>query len=195
MKPFHLGAASGVLAATTAGVIFAWRNPGVNVQYIQRLRFELAGIVQPTAAQELALALFLQSTMTANYSGGTACGSAARARVFDGQRVLRGSAIPTSQLADANVMIATTTNLTAGGGDVIDTQPWSQRSVHVPATALDRVDTLVLEWKNPSQADEHDDPKHGCLILLPDTGFNITLPVALGAAFTARLSAEIDWVE
>ncbi len=195
MKPFHLGAASGVIAATTTGVIFAWRNPGVNVQYIQRLRFELAGIVQPTNAQELALALFFQSTFTANYTGGTACGLAGRARKFDGQRILASAALATSQLADANVRIADTGALSAGGGDVIDAQPWSRRGVHVPATALDRVDTLVLEWKNPAQGVDHEDEKHGCLILPADTGFNVSLPVALGAAFTARLSAEIDWVE
>lgn len=195
MKPFHLGAASGVIAATTSGVIFAWRNPGARVQYIQRLRFELAGIVQPTNAQELALALFYQSVFTANYTGGTACGDAARARVYDGQRVLASAALPTSQLVADNVRIASTGALSAGGGDVIDSQPWSRRAVHVPATALDRVDTLVLEWKNPSQADEHDDPKHGCLILPADTGFHVSLPVALGAAFTARASAEVEWLE
>lgn len=195
MKPFHLGAASGVIAAGTSGVIFAWRNPGANVQYVQRVRFELAGIVQPTAAQELALALFFQSAFTANYTGGTACGLAGRARKYDGQRVINSTARATSQLADANVRIADTGALSAGGGDVIDTQPWARRGVHVPATALDRVDTLVLEWKNPAQGVDHEDEKHGCLILPPDTGFNITLPVALGAALTARLSSEIDWVE
>lgn len=195
MRTFHLGAASGVIAATTSGVIFAWRNPGAAVQYIQRVRFELAGIVQPTSAQELAIALFYQSVFSANYTGGTACGLAARSRYFDGQRVLPSTALASSQLADANVRIADTGALSAGGGDAIDTQPWARRGVHVPATALDRVDTLVLEWKNPAQGVEHEDPKNGCLVLPANTGFNLTLPVALGTALTARLSAEVDWLE
>jgi hypothetical protein len=185
------------LAATTTGVIFAWRNASLtNKQYVERVRFELSPITLPTGPQEAALALFFQSVMSANYTGGTDLVAAPRNRILDVQRITASGQVPVSVVAAGNVMIATTAALAAGGGDVIDANPWSQRSAQMPAaTAGSAPAGLVLEWKNPSQADHHNNPEQGCMILGPDQGFNITLPVALGAAFTARLTAEVDWLE
>lgn len=199
MKHFHVGAVSGTIAATTTGVIFAFRNSSANaIQYVQRFRFKLTPVVLPTTNPAFAsLQLKLQSVFTANYSGGTDLLTAIRPRILDTQRILVASQAPTSVAAAGNIMIATTTNLTAGGGDTVDTQPWSHVSGISPAAgvAAPQVQPLILEWVNPTQGLEHNDPFQGCFALRQDTGFNVALPVALATGFTAELAAEVEWLE
>lgn len=197
MKHFHVGAVSGTIAATTTGVVFAWRNASADsIQYIQRFRFKLTPIANPTAVAFASLQVKLQSVFNANYTGGTDLLTATRPRILDLQRIVAGSQAPVSANAAGNIRIASTTNLTAGGGDVIDTQPWAHVAGTFPAVATaQQVQPLILEWTNPTLGLEHNDPYQGCLALRTDTGFNVTLPVALAAGFTAELAAEVEWLE
>lgn len=198
LKHFHVSGTSGVLAAATTGVIGVFRNSNTGtIQYIQRVRCRLGPITVPTTAQEVALALNLQSVFSANYTGGTDLLTAVRARILDVQRVLQSSYTPTSTVAAGDIRIASTAALAAGGGDVVDTQPYVRAGIWHPATAAqtDVIPDLILDWVNPTQGLEHNDPSQGCIPLLPNTGFNVNLPVALGTAYTARFTMEVDWLE
>ncbi len=201
MKHFHLGAKSGVIAATVSGVVFAWRNPSTtHKQYLQRVRFTLSAVANPTAVALAEMQMNLQSVFSANYTGGTdisiAATTAVRARILDTQRIVASSQVPSSVLATGNVRIADTGALSAGGGDVIDTHPYIWTAQTYPAVATAQaVPPLILEWKNPSQGLDHEDPTHGCIPLAADTGFNLTLPTALAAGFSAKLGVSIDWLE
>lgn len=202
MKSFHLGAVSGIVTAAAANaVLFAWRNSSLtNVQYVQSVIFKVLPIVPPTVEQEFAVQMNLESTFSANYSGGqdlsdpaTAANYAIRNRNTDVQRAI--SLLPVSVAASANIMIASTSALTAGGGDVIQVHPWTWTGAVLPVTAAESIQMFQGRWDNPFDTEDHQNPQRGCIPLLANTGFILRTPVALANSLTFRLAVEVDWLE
>jgi hypothetical protein len=201
MKHFHLGAASGVIAAATSGTIFAFRNPTPEWRYIQAFEATLTPTATAAFFQGIAAALTAVGACTGDFTGGTdlsdltgagAANYAISTRINDTQRIRNADKLPTSTLAAGNVRIAATGAL--GGGVAGRAQPFKQVQALFPA-AGPLVGPLTLAWNNPAQGLEHEDPLQGCIILPPDTAFIIRLPAALGAAFTAELDVSIDFLE
>lgn len=201
MKHFHQSAISGTLVATTTGVVFAWRAPATH-QYIQAFRFELHPVVNAAGVAPVSMELALQDIFNTNYTGGTdvsdrlGAGSAdysITARIRDVQKVLSASQIPVSAADVGNIRIATTGALGGGGGGTPRTQPWAHSGASFPSAGGSP--PLVLEWRNPTLGLEHEDPYQGCLLLAPDTGFVVRIPLNATALLTLQLSASVDFLE
>lgn len=196
MRHFHLGGISGTLAAGTTGVVLGWRcAASTSKQYIQSVRLSLTPLAFPTADGAIDLRLNLNSGLTANFSGGTDLVPFIAPRILDLQRTGLTNQTPSSDAVTNNIMVSTTSAL-GGGAGTISSQPWVHGAMMLSDTTAgvsQVAPPLVVQWCNPTQGLEHNDPFQGCLILNQDTGFvaQVTLP----AGTTALFSACVDWVE
>lgn len=204
MKRFHLHAVSGLVAASAAdSVLFAWRNPGVNVQWIERIHVKWRTTTGPTAAQEIAIQANYCSLFGVNFTDGsdlsdpaTAGNYAVRNTSLDLQRVTTLLQTPVSQLASGNVRIATTAGLTAGAtAPTVEAHPWAWDSfAERAAAATVPLGFAEFIWEPPVARMDHDDPQKGCWPLRPDTGFIVRLPIAT-VVMVGRVSVGVDWLE
>jgi hypothetical protein len=202
MKHFHIGAVSGVIAATTNGVLFAFHNDAANVMHIQRVRARFNVITEPDAAQELAIELAL-AAFGDDYTGGqnlsdpaTAADYAIRNRNLDKLRVLQSAWRPASSLASGNVRIASTGSLSAGASPAtVDAHGFAWIGDYFSLTATIGQPVLDLIWQSPTLGQDYERPGDGCIPLEQDRGFVVQTSAALGAGFTGRLAVEVDWIE
>lgn len=183
-------------------MVFAFRSATPDWKYIQRFRFTLEPIANTSAAGNLTLEMALQDTFTADYTGGTdvsdrtgagASNYAITARVRDALRVTQADQIPVSVIGAGDVRIASTGALGGGGGGTPRTQPWS----HIGQTLSNAAAQLplVLDWSAPGHFPNQEHPQQGCIILQPDAGFVVRIPVNATAGVTLQFSAEVDWLE
>jgi hypothetical protein len=93
-----------------------------------------------------------------------------------------------------DIRVASTAAL--GAGAAASAQPYTIVGGTYPAVASAQfVAPLILEWKNPGQGLDHESPEDGCLLLPPNTGLVLRLPIALAAGFTAVVGIEADFME
>jgi hypothetical protein len=181
-------------------VVFCFRSATPDWKYIERFRFALEPIANTSdPAGALSLELALQDVFTADYTGGTDLSTvgdsnyAITPRIRDAQRVTQALQTPVSIIGAGDVRIASTVALGGGGGGSGRTQPWSHSGRFLGnATAQD---PLVLEWSKPESSLHAQHPQQGCMVLAPDTGFIVRIPVNAAGGLTLRFSADIDWLE
>jgi hypothetical protein len=211
MNRFHLGAKSGIIAASLAAnsVLFAWRNSHTKKQlFIAAVTVKWRTLTGYTTEQEIGidvLPVTAWGASPANYTGGTDLSD-----YTGGSAVIATNAIkPRSKnrsdqalvlrsgLEAGNVMIATTAGLSHAGSPTKATHPWMSggalelaTGVTVPRSAFE------LKWEAPGfEAGGGMVDYEGCWPMPPENGFIITNPIALGAGGTGRLTVEVDWLE
>lgn len=164
----------------SAGHIFAARwSHATKVAVITALRVKWATITGFTAAQEVGLQAFITRSYTAAHSGGTAI-------TLTGNSLKKSSAHGTTTLADAR--ISTTTALT-NGTHTIDTHPIAEGSfADLAAAATVPKGRFSIELP---QLATNSYP----VILTQDTGIIIRNSILMGAAGTARVTVQMEWIE
>jgi hypothetical protein len=209
LNRFHLGAKSGIIAASLAAdsVLFAWRNAHASKhQFIARVSAKWRAITGYTAEQEIELAVLpVTSFAAASYTGGTDLsdytgGSAVLAtNAIKPRSKNRGdqSLVLRSCLESGNVRIATTAGLSHAGSPTRATHPWVAGGCQELATGVTvQRGAFDVTWEAPgfeSGAGLVD--FEGCWPIPSENGFIITNPIALGAGGTGRLYVEVDWLE
>jgi hypothetical protein len=183
---FHLGAASGLIAATAINSpLFSFRwAPGTG-QFcaIRRISLGVMTTTGPTSAQLIGWNLLMARSWTASDSGGTALTPAA-AVVSAGTNKSRGS-LQNSVATD--IRIATTGALTAGTR-VLDTQPLNSQYAWIGATTAGVGTTLTNT--NMIAYNSNDYP----ILLQNNEGFVITLALA-SVVMVHQIMVNVEWIE
>lgn len=209
MNRFHLGATSGVIAASLAAnsVLFAFRNSHASkILFVTQILVKWRTIAPYTTQQELRIALMpVTSFASANYTGGTDLSN-----YTGGSAVLATNAIKPraknranqsltlrSCLETGNVRIATTAGLSHAGSPTIATHPWADEGMLEKDASEDPAGGAIdIGWEvNPFECSAGMVDYEGGWPLPPENGFVITNPIALGAGGTGRLTVEMDWIE
>lgn len=208
MNRFHLGATSGIIAASLAAnsVLFAFRNSHASKHlFISQILVKWRTVTGYDDPQEIRIAVLpVTSFASTNYTGGTDLSNYTggspvlatnaikpRSKDRNNQRLVLRSCLETG-----NIRIATTAGLSHAGSPTIATHPWMDDSVHeldnASAPALGAMD---LGWEATGEGGGAMVDYEGCWPIPADNGFVITNPIALGAGGTGRLIVEIDWLE
>lgn len=203
---FQLSAKSGLIAGAVSAnsALFAWRNPPTKangdtnrlVQRIKRLEVVCLTLTGFPTAQEIALeARYVSSfgTPAINYSGGTDLSDQTTTNAI--RRIGPDTASNPKQvsvLQSGNVEIATTGALTNANTPVIATHPffWAG-NWELAAAATVQQGRFAGIWTPSLSAQE---AQKG-LELIPDTGFVITNPIALGSTGTVRMFVSVFFEE
>lgn len=186
------GLLTAVAAATaTAGYLWAFRfAPAAGVQpapkfaVITRLRAKLQTISGFTAAQEVGIDLSVARVFTAFVTGGTS----AVLTTNNGKKIdLPANAGTTPPSSSSAMMIGTTVALTAGT-QTLDAQPVAiePHAEGAVATAQPGASQIVMDT-----GDLLEYP----IALATNEGLIIRNTTLMGAAGTARLVVELDWLE
>lgn len=209
MNRFHLCARSGVIAGAISqdGVLFAWRNSMTNrMQFLEALTVKWRTITGFPTEQEIALSVLPVTAFgasPANYSGGTDLSNYTGGSAVTATNGIRPrskdknnpSLDLRSGLETGNIRIATTAALTHAGSPTILTHPFiADGFTELAANAALPRGFLDLFWEAPRRGDAQIDYE-GLQPIPPGQGFIITVPVALGATGTGRLTVEADFVE
>lgn len=187
---YDFGASTGLITTVAAGTdsaghIWACRwapptTPGaaaVNKRrfaLIQRLRATWSTIAGFTAAQEVSLGLFKLTTYTAAHSAGTAV-------VMSKKRTAHPASLMTAQ-------VATTGALTDGSHDAVTEQLGRKSFAELAAAA-----TVPKGYFEIFKSTE--DLAQYPILLAPNEGLLVRNEVLMGAAGTARVVVEMDWLE
>ena len=197
---FRVAAVSGLTTGIAANApVFSMRwNPAsspyqegmVRFCVIQRLRAKWRTITGFTAAQEIGLAAYVARSFTVADSGGTALtltttNAQKRTGVPPGTAGVTTGGMPTTQ---ATINIATTGTLTAGTR-TLDAQPFAEEVFADLAAAA-----TVPKGRFEAEFVNQDQPGFP-LVLSPQEGIVIQNVIAQGAAGTARIIVEVDWLE
>jgi len=187
------GLLTGVAAAgATTGHIWAFRfAPAAGVQpapkfaVITRLRAKLQTITGFTVAQEVGIDLSVARTYTAFHTGGTSATlTTTNAKKID----LPTNAGVTPPSSASQMMIGTTGALTAGT-QTLDAQPIAAE----PHIELAAAITVYGGFSQISM--DTGDLLEYPIALATNEGLILRNTVAMGAAGTARLVVELDWLE
>lgn len=185
---YAIAASSGLLTTVAAGTnsaghIFACRwgpaAAGTGPQFfvLQRLRARLVSQFPGfTAAQELAIDLAILQTYTAPHTAGTAVVPTPKRASF-----------AVSNFQAAHIQIGTTGALADGTHAAITNVVGADSSAE-PAAAVTTKSRLEI-FKSTEDLDREP------LVLAPNQGFVIRNSILMGAAGTARLIVEMDWLE
>lgn len=185
---YAIAASSGLLttvaaATDSAGHIFACRwapaAAGTGPQYmvLQRIRAKLVSQFPGfTAAQELGIDLAILQAYTAAHTAGTAITPTKKRATF-----------AASAFQAASIQIGTTGALTDGTHSAI-TNIIGADSAAEPAAAVTTKSRLEI-FKSTEDLDREP------IVLAPNQGLVVRTPILMGAAGTARLIVEMDWLE
>ena len=188
---------TGVAAGTTsAGHLFAMRWPGGNTAgvapnsprqflVLQRLRAKWRTVAGFTAAQQIGMDLSIVRGYSAAHTGGVASMTPSGKRVSG-----TGPGVPfgTSLVTAANLQISNGGALT-NGTETFDAQPikWDGfAELAAAATTFKGTMEILLST---------DDLDRYPVVLAANEGLVIRNTVAMGAAGTAQLAVELDWLE
>lgn len=174
------GLLTGVAAATnSAGHLFSLRwAPAVQlpaIMVIQRLRAKWVTVSGFTAAQEVGIDLAVLTTYSAAHTGGTAAVKVKKRGTFAASAV-------------ADVRIATTGELTDGTHDAITATIGADAYAELAAAATVGKGRMEI-LKSTEDLDREP------LQLTTGQGLVIRNSIGMGAAGTARLIVEMDWLE
>lgn len=208
MNRFHLGAASGTIAASLAAnsVLFAFRNSHATKHlFISQILVKWRTTLGYTDEQEIAIAVLpVTSFASTNYTGGTDLSNYTggspvlatnaikpRSKDRNNQRLVLRSCLETG-----NIRIASTAGLSHAGSPTIATHPWMYESLYEEDAANNpALGAMDLGWEATGEGGGAMVDYEGCWPIPPDNGFVVTNPTALGAGGTGRLIVEIDWLE
>ena len=177
------GVFTGVAAGTaSAGHLFALRFPTPQTTegffILQRLRARWRTVAGFTAAQQVAMDLSIVRGYTAAHTGGIGTQTPSRKR----------TSFPVSTIAAANLQVANTGALT-NGTEVFDAAPLKWDSFAELAAAATVAKGTMEIYLSTEDLDRYP------VVLAPNEGLVIRNLVAMGAAGTAQLGVEVDWLE
>lgn len=182
---FRMMAQSGLLttvaaATSTAGHIFAFRwSHATKLCLVTNIMVKWRTIAGFTSAQEVGLDLIMARSYSASHTGGTGL-------TLSGNNAKKRASFATTNVAD--IRVGTTGALTAGT-HTLDAQPIAAdgfSELAAAATVPKGLFNLTFDLNGPS-----DYP----LVLATNEGLVLRNTILMGAAGTARVSVEMDWLE
>ena len=189
---------SGLFAGVASGADFfsaRWApdvagSPTTNKRHffvLQRFRAKWRDIHDPTATQEIGLGLFIARSFTVADNAGTGA-AAVDFTASSGNVGKKRTSMPTSAFGAANMWMGGSAAI-SGGTRTVDAQP-------IKADAFSALaDAATVQKGTMELFLSQEDLDRVPVVLAPNEGLVLRCLQTMGAALTARLIVEMDWLE